>query len=67
MIIFGKKKSLLQAIKMIFLALEHQKEKKILNQFFLSPDMFLHHKLEEGLNYLLRLKFEFWTSWMTFK
>jgi hypothetical protein len=39
MIIFGKNKSLLQAIKMKFLALEQQKEKKNLNQFFISPDM----------------------------
>jgi hypothetical protein len=55
MIIFGLNKSLLQAIKMKFLALEQQKEKKsfkISFSFLHSPNMFLHHKLEEGLNYL---------------
>jgi hypothetical protein len=56
MIIFGLNKSLLQAIKMKFLALEQQKEKKNLNQFFISPNMFLHHKLEERLNYLSAMK-----------
>jgi hypothetical protein len=59
MIIFGQNKSLLQAIKMKFLALEvgTAKRKKALNQFFISPNMFLHHKLEEGLNYLSALQF----------
>jgi hypothetical protein len=43
MIIFGQNKSLLQAIKIKYLALEQQKEKKkIQNQFFISPNMFLH-------------------------
>jgi hypothetical protein len=41
---------------MQFLALEQQKEKKIENQFFISPNMFLHHKLEEELNYLSAFK-----------
>jgi hypothetical protein len=53
MIYFGQNKSLLQAVKMKCLALEQQKEKKKdLNQFFISTNMFLHHKLEERLNYL---------------
>jgi hypothetical protein len=36
---------------MKFLALEQQKEKKDLKSVFISPDMFSHHKLEEGLTY----------------
>jgi hypothetical protein len=41
MIIFGQNKSLLQANKLKFLALEQQKKKKKLKSVFISPDMFL--------------------------
>jgi hypothetical protein len=46
-----------QAIKMKFLVLEHQKEKKDLKSVFhFSKHVFTSHKLEEGLNYLSAFK-----------
>jgi hypothetical protein len=55
MIILGQNKSLLQANKMKVLA-NSKKKKNNLNQFFISSDMFLHHKLDEGLNYFSAFK-----------
>jgi hypothetical protein len=56
MIIFGQNKSLLQAIKMKFLALEQQKEKKDLKSGFHFSRYVFTSQATEGLNYLSALK-----------
>jgi hypothetical protein len=57
MIIFGQNKSLLQAIKMKFSALEQQKEKKDLKiVFHFSKHVFTSQAIEEGLNYISAFK-----------
>jgi hypothetical protein len=49
---------------MKYLILEQEKGKK---SFKISFQFFLHHKLDEGLYILLRLKFGFRISWIPFK
>jgi hypothetical protein len=58
MVIFGQNKSLLQAIKIKLLALEQRKQKKKIFEISFSflQTMFVHHKLEERLNYLSAFK-----------
>jgi hypothetical protein len=67
MIIFGRKKSLLQAIKMKFLVLEQQKEKKDLKSVFQFSRHVFTSQARGRMNYLSAFKIRILDSWKTFK